>query len=160
MRRLLVPLSFLSLLVLIPLAVSAAINAGDGPLNQQAWRSRDKAISTTSTNFTTVPGMRILTCALGPVAFTFSGSLDGARAGFRVLVDGGGSMEPGNAFFKAEQGTEGTNAFSYTFVGNAGPFEANDSHVFELQWRSTGGTATLLRAGVVVQYNDPETCQG
>ena len=158
MRRWLLPVSFGVLIVLIPLAVNAAIRAaGDGPLDTQAWSSRNVAISTSSTQFTNVPGMSVLTCSLGPVAFTFSGSLTGSQAGFRVLVDQAATLEPGAAFFKA---ANGTNAFSYTFVTNVGPFEANDGHSFELQWRSTGGTTTLLRGAVVVQYNDPQTCQG
>lgn len=157
MRRWLVPLSFVVLLVLVQLAVAAAIEGGDGPMNRQAWRSRNTLVSTSSTKFGDVPQMSILTCSRGPVAFTFSGSIGGAQVGFRVMVDGGATMEPGAAYFKEDNGT---NAFSHTYVTNVGPFEGSDGHTFALQWRSTGGTATLLRADVVVQYNDPQTCQG
>jgi hypothetical protein len=156
MRRWLVPISVVVLIVAIPLAVFAANNAGDGPLNAQGWRSRTSSISTTSTTFQNVPAMSILTCSLGPVAVTFSGSTAGTQAGFQVTIDEGGTMLPGAAYFQAQTGL---NAFSYTFVGNVSTFEGSDGHTFTLQWRSTGGTTTLLRADIVAQFNDPQTCQ-
>jgi hypothetical protein len=43
--------------------------------------------------------------------------------------------------------------FAFTFVQNVGPFEANDHHVFDVEWRSpTRRTTTLERGTFNLQY--------
>jgi len=38
-------------------------------------------------------------------------------------------------------------SFSFTFVNSVGPFEANDNHSFDVEWRSPTGAATTLERG-------------
>ena len=71
----------------------------------------------------------------------------GAPVQFRVVVDGvpEAPMKPGAARFVPS----GTESFSYTFVGRTAPFEADDSHSFDVQWRSPSGQPVTLRSGVL-----------
>lgn len=159
MRRWWVVAAAMAAVVAVPLVVYAAVGAGDGPLNHQEFADRTSSTSTTSTTFVSVPGLdNVLTCSTGPVAVTFSGALSGAHAGFEVRIDNGPAMLPGAAFFKPD--AAGTNAFSFTWVANVSAFEGSDGHSLGLVWRSTGGSTTLLRADLDVQYDDPQTCQG
>jgi hypothetical protein len=58
-------------------------------------------------------------------------------------------MKPGVARFVPN----GTESFSYAFVGNTGPFEANDNHGFSVQWRSpTGVPVTMINGALNLLY--------
>ena len=72
-------------------------------------------------------------------------NLRGAPARFRVVIDGvpEAPMRPGSARF-VPQGEE---SFSYTFVGNVAAFENDDTHVFDVQWRSPSGRKVTLTRG-------------
>lgn len=38
-------------------------------------------------------------------------------------------------------------SFSFGFVQNVSPFEANDHHIFDVEWRSATAAATTLDRG-------------
>ena len=71
----------------------------------------------------------------------------GAPVLFRVVVDGvpEAPMRPGSARFVPD----GSESFSYSFVGRTAPFEADDTHRFNVQWRSPTGATVTLQHGVL-----------
>jgi hypothetical protein len=144
-------------LVGIPVAVLAAGGGKEGGLNRQGFRFRlGPAISTSSSQFRPIPGLLRLTCSRGTVAVTVSVNVTGAPLDVRAVIDSGKPMEPRIAHFDPA----GTTSFSYTFVDSVGPFEASNGHTYSVQWRSpTGGSVTLRRADMLVQYRDPHTCR-
>lgn len=52
-------------------------------------------------------------------------------------------MRPGAAQFVPE----GEESFSYTFVKSTAPFEGDDTHVLDVQWRSPTGSRVTLTSG-------------
>lgn len=75
----------------------------------------------------------------------------GAPVSVPVQVDFGPVLQPVVAFFDPRSGTT---SFSYTFVGPAPGFEANDNHTLSAQWRSsTGGVVTLNRGDINLLYD-------
>jgi hypothetical protein len=168
MRKWLLGVVALVLVVLVPVTVMAtgathvkpnAFN-GSGDLTSQAFSGRDSSsISTSSKAWTDLNNMSVgPICALGAVSATVTVVVTGARAGFRVLIDGGAILQPGQAFNQATGAGGNSDMFSFTFVTNASTFEASDSHAFTVQWRSTGGSTTLQSGSLLVQYGDPGTC--
>jgi hypothetical protein len=146
------------LVVSIPIAV-LAVSGGPTPLDHQAYRARvNQSITTSSGVWTDIKGFSVgPVCAQGAVSVTVSVSVTGARAGFRVVIDDGAPLDPGPAYVKGS--SDGTDSFSYTFATTAEPFEASDSHAFEVQWRrSAGGSTTLDHGSAVLLYHDPGTC--
>jgi hypothetical protein len=134
------------------LVVLAAVGSASSALDAQAARYTTTAASTSSASMHNVPGLAGLTiCAARQVTATVSVELDGARpASFQVLVDGGPVAQPGAVRF-VPAGTH--DSASFTFIQSVGPFEANDHHTFDLQWRSpVGGTVKLERGTVVLAY--------
>ena len=97
-------------------------------------------------------------CALGAVTATITVNVKGARAGFRVLSDHGATLSPARASSRAPNGGADGTMYSITFETNASTFEGSDGHEYAVQWRSTGGSTTLLNGSIVVQYGDPGTC--
>ena len=150
MRKPFVILALVVVAAATPLAVLAATGRFSSQLDQQRYKFRDTAVSTSSTAWRTVPGLDdIHICSDHEVSATLSVNLRGAPARFRVLVDQAGAMEPGSARFVPN----GEESFSYTFAGPTGPFEANDNHVVDVQWRSpTGQAVTLVLGGVNLLY--------
>jgi hypothetical protein len=125
-------------------AAVAATSGSGSALDQQAGMSTSTSATTTSTTFRPLPGLHGLNvCALHQVSATLSVVLHGAPAAFQVRVDGGPTMAPGAVRFAPV----GKHDFSsFTFLRSVGPFEANDHHVFDVEWRSpTGAPATLDR---------------
>jgi hypothetical protein len=74
-------------------------------------------------------------------------TVEGGPVRFRVLIDGVGEapMKPGPARFEPD----GVESFSYTFVDRTAPFEADDTHRFNVQWRTPNGVPVTLRHGVL-----------
>jgi hypothetical protein len=135
----------------IPAAVLAATGGASSSLDLQASRFTTSTATTSSKTFHTVPGLSGLTiCALHQVTATLSVQLNGAPAGFQIRVDAGGTMQPG-AIRLVPAGAH--DSFSFTFVNSVGPFEADDRHLFDVEWRSPTGAATTLERGTVnLQY--------
>ncbi len=147
--------------IALVLAVSAQMviafsNDESGLLDRQSAIFRTSSASTTDTAFHDLTGMGVNLCALNEVSATLSVKLSGAPAAFQIRVDGGGTMIPGAARF-VPAGTEDSGSF--TFVANAQPFEANDHHFYQVEWRSvTGGATNVLRAVLNLQYQDGTAC--
>jgi hypothetical protein len=65
-------------------------------------------------------------------------------------VDGGGTRQPG-AIRLVPAGAH--DSFSFSFVNSVGPFEADDHHSLDVEWRSPTGAATTLERGTFnLQY--------
>jgi len=136
--------------VATPVAIAALIG---GTLNSNLSLQRAKFVTgsatTSSTAWHTIPGLSTTICSNHEVSATLSVNISGGAVRFRILQDGGPVMRPGSARFVP--GT-GVHSFSYTFVNNTGPFEANDNHGFEVQWQSGGSPVTLTAADVNFVY--------
>jgi hypothetical protein len=84
-------------------------------------------------------------CARRELSLSLSVNVHGAPVLFRVLMDGGPTLEPGPARFVPGPDSR---TFAATFVGNAGTFEGSDGHGLEVQWRSPSGGVVTLDRGV------------
>jgi hypothetical protein len=151
MRRILIIIAAVAVAVGIPTAVLAATGGNSSSLDQQASKFTDTTVTTSSKTFRAIPGLSGLNiCALHQVTATLGVELNGAPAGFQIRVDGGGTMQPGALRFVPAGPHD---SFSFTFIGNAAPFEANDHHEYDVEWRSpTGAPVTLERGTFNLQY--------
>ncbi|HYY76048.1 MAG TPA: hypothetical protein VE644_06995 [Gaiellaceae bacterium] len=144
-RRSLVFLGVLVLLAAVPVAVLAGRGAFGGALERQSAKWTTTSVSTSSTAWRNVPGLSLTRCTVHQVSAMVSVTVRGAPVRFRVIIDGvpEAPMKPGSARFVPE----GSESFSYTFVGRTAPFEADDTHVFNVQWRSPTGRRVTLQRG-------------
>lgn len=151
MRKMIVPAVVLAGVLGVPAAVLAASGGASSSLDLQASKFTTSTATTSSKTFHPVPGLSGLNiCALDQVTATLSVELNGAPAGFQVRVDGGGTMPPGAIRFVPAGAHD---SFSFTFVNKVGPFEADDHHSFDVEWRSPTGAATTLERGTFnLQY--------
>ena len=150
MRRLAI-VGGVALLVAVPAAVIAATGSLEGAVDRQAARWSTTPATTSSRAWRNVPRLAITRCTVNQVTATVSLTLRGGPALFRVVTDGvpEAPMAPGPARFVPD----GTESFAYSFVGRTAPFEADDDHRFNLQWRSpTGADVTLRRGALNLQY--------
>ncbi|MDQ3890494.1 MAG: hypothetical protein M3312_08085 [Actinomycetota bacterium] len=126
-----------------------------------AWRTT--AVSTSSTTWHTIPGLAFAgtrpICATGEVSVSVNLNLDGAPVLVRVRMANAAvvlSLRPGRARFVPGPGET---SHSYTFVGRAGGFEADDRQSVRVQWRSpSGGVVTLTRGVVNVLFQRGTNC--
>jgi hypothetical protein len=150
MRKMLVVVSALALALGVSTAVLAASGSNHSSLDLQASRFTTTTQKTSSTTFRTVSGLGLTICALHQVTATLSVELSGAPASFQIRQDGGPLITPGTIRFVPAGPHD---SFSFTFLANATPFEANDNHGFSVEWRApTGHSTTLERATVNLQY--------
>ena len=151
MRKPLMIIAFLLLLVAVPGAVIAASGRLSSAVDHQAARWTTASVSTSSTTWRNVPGLSRLTVdTIDEVSASLSVTLEGAPARFRVVIDTPeGPMKPGSARFVPTD----TESFSFVFVANTTPFEADDTHSFSVQWRSPSGQrVTLLQGALNLVY--------
>jgi hypothetical protein len=145
MRRMLIIILAVAVVLGVPTAVLAASGGFSSSLDQQASKFTTTTATTSSKTFHPIPGLSgLLICALHQVTATLSVELNGAPAGFQIRIDGDGTMQPGAVRFVPAGPHD---SFSFTFVNNVGPFEANDHHEFDVEWRSPTGAATTLERG-------------
>jgi hypothetical protein len=151
MRRILIIIVAVVVALGVPTVVLAATGGSSSSLDQQASRFTTNTVTTSSRTFQPVPGLSGLNvCALHQVTATLSVELNGAPAGFQIRIDGGGTMQPGAVRFVPAGPHD---SFSFTFTNSVGPFEANDHHEFDVEWRSpTGAPSTLERGTFNLQY--------
>ncbi len=151
MRKVLIVGLALAFIVGVPTAVMAASGVFSSSLDLQASKWSTTTATTSSTTFKTIPALSGLNiCALNQVTATLSVELNGAPAGFQIRVDGDGLIQPGTVRFDPAGPHD---SFSFTFVMSASPFENNDHHAFNVEWRSpTGRTTTLDRGTLILQY--------
>jgi len=153
MRRLftrrgsLVLVGLLLLLAAAPIAVLAATGTFNGALERQSARWTTTVVATSSTAWSNVPGLSLTRCTRGQVTAMLSVTVRGAPVRFRGVIDGvpEAPMRPGLARFVPN----GTESFAFSFVANTGPFEADDTHRFNIQWQSQTGAPVTLRRGAL-----------
>ena len=151
MRRMFIIILAAAAALGIPAVVLAASGGSSSSMDLQASKFTTTTATTSSRTFQPIPGLSGLNiCALNQVAATLSVELNGAPAGFQIRIDAAGTMQPGAVRFVPAGPHD---SFSFTFVNNVAPFEANDNHSFDVEWRSPTGTATTLERGTFnLQY--------
>jgi hypothetical protein len=161
MRKAMVALMALGLVVAGTWGVMAATTGGRTPVDcaDTVWRT--SSASTSSTDWSTVPGFSARPVAIYPITVNVSALVSGAPARFRILSTNIGGQtfvsEPGPTRF--DPGANGPNSFSYQWI------ERNDvatphSNSIRLQWRSaTGGAVTMLRGDMSLLYRT-DGCTG
>jgi hypothetical protein len=145
--RLLVLATVAAVAAAVPLAVFAATGVFNGTLDRQTARWTTTKVTTSSRDWRDVPGLARSHCTLNQVTAILSALVEGAPVRFRVIIDGvpEAPMKPGHARFVPN----GVESFSYAFVGNTAPFEADDTHRFTVQWRSPSGAPVTLHEGAL-----------
>ena len=151
MRKILIVILAAAVVLGVPAVVLAASGGTNSSLDLQRSRFTTTTATTSSRTFQPIPGLSGLNiCALNQVTATLSVALNGAPAGFQIRIDAAGTMQPG-AVRLVPAGPH--DSFSFTFVNSVAPFEANDNHSFDVEWRSPTGTATTLERGTFnLQY--------
>jgi hypothetical protein len=146
-RRFLVLIGVGAIAVATPLAVLAASARFSGAAERQSARWTARGVSTSSTAWRDVPGLALTRCTLNQVTLMLSVTVEGGPVRFRAIIDDvpEAPMKPTVAQFRPQ----GTESFAYTFVGNTGPFEANDNHLFNVQWRSPSGAQVTMHQGAI-----------
>jgi hypothetical protein len=146
-RRILVLAGLVGAAVAVPLAVFAASGDTSGDLDRQTARWRTTPLTTSSTEWENVPGLSRTRCMRNQVTVMLSVTLEGGPAAFRIVPDGvpEAPLEPGFARFVPS----GVETFSAMFVEDTVPFEADDTHRFDVQWRSPDAVPVSLRRGVL-----------
>jgi hypothetical protein len=151
MRKMLIIILAVAVVLGVPTAVQAASGGASSSLDLQASKFTTTTATTSSKTFHAIPGLSGLNiCALHQVTATLSVELNGAPAGFQIRIIGDGTMQPGAVRFVPAGPHD---SFSFTFVNSVGPFEADDHHAFDVEWRSPTGAATTLERGTFnLQY--------
>jgi hypothetical protein len=150
MRKPLIIIGILLLLAAVPTAVIAANGLLSSAVDRQTARWTTNSVSTSSTAWRNVPGLRVTADTIDEVSASLSVTLVGAPVRFRIVVDTPEApMKPGSARFVPS----GRESFAFTFVANTFTFEGDDTHTFTVQWRSPGGQqVTLLRGTLNLVY--------
>jgi hypothetical protein len=161
MRKLIVAITTLALVAGIAGAVVAGTGGGRTQLSCMDTVWQTTPVSTTSTQWTPVPGFTADPVAIFPVGINVSALVSGAPVKFRILSRNVGGQtfvsEPGATRFVP--GGSGPDSFAYQWI------ERNQSaapHVvrLQLQWQSPSGNAVnLLRGDMSVLYTT-DVCQG
>jgi hypothetical protein len=150
MRKVLLLASILATLavIVVPAALFAHPGTRGSALDRQAFKYRERDAVTSSTAWSNVPGMRrFQICAVNEVSTQVNMVLRGAPAVIRIRIDGTDEIiaHPGPVSFHPGPGR----VFSFTFADHVAPFEANDFHLIEIQWRSPTGERVTLKRGMV-----------
>jgi hypothetical protein len=150
MRKVLLPASIVAVagLITIPAALVAHPGTRGSGLDQQTFKYRERDAATTSTKWSNLPGMgRIHICAVNEVSIQVNLVLRGAPVRIRIRIDGTDEAiaHPGPISFRPGPGR----LLSFTFAEHVAPFEADDLHVIEVQWRSGTGKRVVLKQGMV-----------
>lgn len=150
MRKVVLSASILAAVVLIavPMVLLAHPGTGGSALDRQVFKYRESDAATTSTAWSNVPGVRrFQICAVNEVSVHVNLVLGGAPAAFRIRIDGTDEIiaHPGPVRFRPGRGR----VFSFSFAEHVAPFEANDLHLVEVQWRSPTGDRVTLNRGMV-----------
>jgi hypothetical protein len=131
----------------VPLTAAAATGGFGGSLDHQrvAWTTNER--TTSSTDWSNIPALSITRCTVDQVTAMVNVTLEGGPARFRVVIDDvpEAPMIPDSARFDPQ----GVESFSFAFVRGVHPFEADDTHRFDVQWRSANGAPVTLRQGML-----------
>jgi hypothetical protein len=150
MRKVLLLASILGIatLVAIPPALIAHPGSRGSGLDRQVLKYRERNAATSSTKWSNLPGIgRFHICAVNEVSAQVNLVLRGAPVRIRIRIDGADELiaHPGPVTFRPGPGR----LFSFTFAEHVAPFEAEDFHAFEIQWRSPTGERVVLKQGMV-----------
>jgi hypothetical protein len=117
------------------------------PASSERGKWTTTAVSTSSKTWKNVPGLAITRCTLNQVTLMVSVNVEGGPVRFRAIIDDvpEAPMKPTFSRF-VPQGTE---SFAFTFVGRTGPFEGDDTHRFNVQWRSATGAQVTMHQGAI-----------
>jgi len=157
MRKMLIAIMVAAFVACVPTAVLAASSGSrssgrfSSSLDLQASKWATTSATTSSTKFTRIPSLSGLNiCALHQVTAALSVELTGAPASFQIHVDSGPIMQPGVIRFVPAGPHD---SFSFDFVISVSPFENNDHHVFDVEWRSPTGKRVVFERGTFnLQY--------
>jgi hypothetical protein len=146
-RRFLVFIGVGAIAIAAPFAVLAATGTFNGAAERQSARWVTAAVSTSSKTWRNVPGLVITRCTLNQVTLMLSVNVEGGPVRFRAIIDDvpEAPMKPTSSRFVPQ----GADSFAYTFVGRTGPFEADDTHRFNVQWRSPTGAQVTMHQGAI-----------
>ncbi len=146
-RKLIVVVGLVAVAIAVPVAVFAARETVGGDLDRQAAAWRTGPAATSSADWENVPGLTRTRCTRDQVTAMLSATVEGGPVAFRIIMDGipEAPFQPRAARFVPD----GSESFSFTFVGNTGPFEADDTHRFDVQWRSPDGVPVTLHRGAL-----------
>lgn len=138
----------------LPSCFGPASQTGGGGREPEQWTVTPA--QTSSPTFEDLPGiMPISICSTGNVAATISVELEGAPAGFRVLVDGAQGMAPGLVRFTPAGPLD---SFSFTFVQDLLQVGSSNRHILQVQWRSPNSLRTSLQRGTIdIRYQGAST---
>jgi len=123
--------------------------------------SETTSASTTSTDWTDVPGFQANPTAIYPISVDVSATVSGAPVRFRLLSTNVGEQtivaSPGATRF--DPGVGGPNAFSYQWI-DRNETAAPHATLLQLQWRSpSGGAVSVLQGDMSVLYRT-DGCDG
>ena len=146
-RKVFAAVGVAALAVAVPFAVFAATGREDGDLDRQTAKWRTTDVTTSSMEWRNVPGLSRTRCTRDQVTAMVSVTVEGGPVRFRVIPDGipEAPFKPTSARFVPSD----VESFTFTFVGNTLPFEADDTHSFNVQWRSPTGVPVTLVNGVL-----------
>jgi hypothetical protein len=146
-RRLFLLLGVSLLVVAAPVAVFAANHNFNGAAERQSAKWTTSGGSISGTGWHNVPGLGITRCTVREVSETATLTVSGGPVRFRAVIDGvpEAPMKPGIVRFVPN----GKESATFAFVANTGPFEADDDHRFDLQWKSPTGATITLHQGAV-----------
>lgn len=135
-------------------AVMAGTTSGRTPVNCMDTTWQTTSVSTSSMDWSDVPGFQADPTAIYPITVDVSATVSGAPVRFRLLSTNVGEQtvvaSPGPTRF--EPGAVGPNAFTYQWI-DRNETAAPHASLLQLQWRSpSGGAVSLLRGDMAVLY--------
>lgn len=143
-------------IVIITLGVAIAGAGNDkgthASSDRQSFKWRDEPTTTSSQDFTPIPGLRMAVCNRGGMTVEVSGDVKGGDVDFRAFKGPGEgrALPPGAAHYDAS--TDHT-SFAFTWAHASG---ARNHRTFEIRWRSpSGAEVTLNHALMRVIYDAP-----
>jgi hypothetical protein len=142
-------------------AVMAGTVTGRTPVNCMDTVSETTPASTSSMDWTDVPGFQANPTAIYPISVDVSATVSGAPVRFRLISTNVGEQtivaRPGATRF--DPGVGGPNAFSYQWI-DRNETAAPHASLLQLQWRSpTGGAVSVLNGDMAVLYRT-DGCDG
>jgi hypothetical protein len=131
----------------VPLTVAAATGVFGSSLDHQraVWTTNER--TTSSTDWSNIPALSITRCAVDQVTAMLNVTIEGGAARFRVIIDDvpEAPMIPDSARFDPQ----GVESWGFAVGRGVQAFEADDTHRFDVQWRSASGAPVTLRQGML-----------